>query len=182
MLFSAVFQDFSIMLGTIEQNVAQRVNGINVDKVAECIKKAGIAEKINGLPGGLSTNLEKTVYDDAVELSGGEIQRLMLARALYKNAPILILDEPTAALDPIAESEIYQAYNDLTAGSTAVYISHRLASTGFCDRIILLDGNRIAEVGTHQELMQYGGKYAEMFDIQSKYYQDEVISEVNGHG
>ena len=181
-MFSAVFQDFSIIAGSIAQNVAQGVDHIDLNRVLECITKAGIAEKINGLSDGLDSNLDKSVYEDAVDLSGGQLQRLMLARALYKNAPILVLDEPTAALDPIAESEIYQAYNDLTVGRTAIYISHRLASTGFCDRTILLDGNQIAEVGTHQELMQNSGKYAEMFEIQSKYYQDEVESEVSDNG
>jgi ABC-type multidrug transport system fused ATPase/permease subunit len=95
---------------------------------------------------------------------------LALARALYKDAPVIVLDEPTAALDPIAESEIYQKYADLTKGKTSVYISHRLASTRFCDRILLLDGQTVAEQGTHEELMRLGGKYAYMFGIQSSYY------------
>ena len=113
-------------------------------------------------------------HPEAIVLSGGETQRLMLARALYKNAPILILDEPTAALDPIAESILYERYNDLSVGRTAVFISHRLASTRFCDRIILIDGKGIAETGTHDELINAGGRYAELFEIQSRYYQEEV--------
>ena len=171
-LFSAVFQDFSIMAGTISQNVAQRGEGIDYKRVGECLAKAGIYDKVAALPQGLDTKLEKLVFEEAIELSGGQTQRLMLARALYKNGPILVLDEPTAALDPIAESEIYEAYNDLTAGRTAIYISHRLASTGFCNRIILLDGQKLEEMGTHQELVAKGGKYAEMFKIQSRYYQE----------
>ena len=101
----------------------------------------------------------------------------MLARALYKDAPVLILDEPTAALDPIAESEIYQKYNDMTAGKSAVYISHRLASTRFCDRIILIENNSIAEEGTHEELLAKNGRYAELFEIQSRYYRDNYRPE-----
>ena len=114
----------------------------------------------------------RDVYEEAIALSGGETQRLMLARALYKNAPMLILDEPTAALDPIAEADMYSKYNAMAEGRSSVYISHRLASTRFCDRIILLDGSVIAEEGTHDELMALGGKYKEFFDVQSKYYND----------
>lgn len=97
----------------------------------------------------------------------------MLARALYKNAPFIILDEPTAALDPIAEADMYNKYNEMTNGRSSVYISHRLASTRFCDRIILIDGARINESGTHDELIKMGGKYAELFEVQSKYYREE---------
>ena len=117
------------------------------------------------------TKLVKNVNDDAVELSGGEMQKLLLARAIYKNAPVIILDEPTSALDPIAENDMYLRYSELTKGKTSVYISHRLSSTRFCDRIVLLDNNTIAETGTHDELMALGGKYAEMFKIQTKYYE-----------
>jgi len=126
------------------------------------------------LPQGIESLLIKEVDPEAVEFSGGETQRLMLARALYKNSPVLILDEPTAALDPIAESELYERYNELSYGRTSVYISHRLASTRFCDSIILIDNKTITERGTHYELMQQGGKYAELFEIQSKYYKREV--------
>jgi ABC-type multidrug transport system fused ATPase/permease subunit len=118
--------------------------------------------------------LEKYVNDDAVQFSGGEMQKLMLARALYKDSPVMILDEPTAALDPIAEDKLYNRYNELSAGKTSVYISHRLASTRFCDRIIFIDNRTIAEVGTHDELLKSGGKYAELFEIQSRYYKEEV--------
>jgi ABC-type multidrug transport system fused ATPase/permease subunit len=120
----------------------------------------------------METNLVKHISEDATELSGGEMQRLLLARALYKNAPFIILDEPTAALDPIAENEIYLKYDSLTKDRTSVYISHRLSSTRFCDRIIFIDGAKIAECGTHEELMARGGKYAEMFEIQSRYYRE----------
>jgi len=180
-LFSAVFQDFSLIPGSISYNIAQNEAAIDTNKVAECAKLASIDEDIKSLPNGYETNLVKEVYDDALELSGGQIQRLMLARALYKNGPILVLDEPTAALDPIAESKIYQAYNDLTAGKTAIYISHRLASTRFCDRILLIDGNQIAEAGTHEELLIAGGKYTQMFEIQSQYYQEEITKVGDNH-
>lgn len=173
-LFSAVFQDFSILAASIAVNVAQLVTDIDEQRVAQCIEKAGLTKKISELPDGLESKLNKWVYTEAVEFSGGQEQRLMLARALYKQGEILVLDEPTAALDPIAESEIYERYNELADGKTAVYISHRLASTGFCDKIILLDGNKIAETGTHDELIKLGGVYANMFEIQGKYYQNEV--------
>ena len=173
-LFSAVFQDFSILASSIATNIAQSVEDVDANRVYECAEKADIFEKINSFAEGFDSKLNKEVYEDAIDLSGGQMQRLMLARALYKNSPILVLDEPTAALDPIAESEIYQKYNDLTDGRTAIYISHRLASTDFCDRIILLDGNVIAETGTHDELVALGKTYANMFEIQGKYYQEDV--------
>ena len=122
-----------------------------------------------------NTLLVREVHEGAVAFSGGELQRLLLARALYKDAPIIILDEPTAALDPIAENDMYLKYSELTKDKTAIYISHRLSSTRFCDRIILLDDAKIAEMGTHEELLELGGKYAEMFETQSRYYREEAI-------
>ena len=124
------------------------------------------------LPQGIHTHLGREVYEDGVELSGGQTQRLMLARALYKNGPILALDEPTAALDPLAESDIYHKYNEMIQGRTALFISHRLASTRFCDRILFLRDGMIAEEGTHQELLARGGGYAELFAVQSQYYRE----------
>ena len=116
--------------------------------------------------------MQREVYDEAIMLSGGETQRLMLARALYKNAPFVVLDEPTAALDPIAESEMYQKYNDMTCGKSSVYISHRLASTRFCDRILFIENGGICESGTHESLLKQNGRYAQLYHIQSKYYQE----------
>ncbi len=171
-MFSAVFQSFSLLPGTIAANVAQTEDNISMEKVRACIEKAGLKEKVESLSQGCETLLNREVYEGAILLSGGETQRLMLARALYKDAPFVILDEPTAALDPIAESDMYQKYNQMTQGKSSVYISHRLASTRFCDRIILIDEGRIAEEGTHEALLKAGGKYAGLYGVQSKYYQE----------
>lgn len=172
-LFSAVFQEFSVLDVTVKENIAQCVDGIDETRVWQCIDKAGLTEKIKSLPKGIETHLGRRVFKDGVEFSGGQTQRLMLARALYKNAPILVLDEPTAALDPIAENDIYQKYNEMTHGRTSFFISHRLASTRFCDRIIFVDSGKIAEEGTHDELLKNGGGYAYMFEVQSKYYRSD---------
>lgn len=170
--FSAVFQDFSILASDIESNITQGDEITDVAKMTDSIEKSGLTKKIDSLPNKYQTYLGKEVYEDGIELSGGEKQRLMLARALYKDAPIIVLDEPTAALDPIAESDMYNKYNDLTGGRTSIYISHRLASTRFCNRIILLDNNKITEQGTHESLVNDGKKYAELFEIQSRYYRE----------
>lgn len=170
-LFSAVFQDFSLLAATIAGNVAQ-TEELDMERVKDCIQKAGLTSKIESLPEGYETYLNQSVYTNAVMLSGGETQRLMLARALYKESVFIILDEPTAALDPIAEADIYQKYNEMTQGKTSVFISHRLASTRFCSRIILLDHGKILEEGTHEKLLSSGGKYAELYEIQSKYYRE----------
>ena len=171
-LFSAVFQQFSVLDVTLSENVAQQEN-IDMERVKACVDKAGLTGKVESLTHGYETHIGRRVYEDGVELSGGETQRLILARALYKGAPMLILDEPTAALDPIAENEIYLKYNEMTKGCTSVYISHRLASTRFCDRIILIADGKISEEGTHDSLMEQGGLYTEMFEVQSKYYREE---------
>jgi len=174
-MFSAVFQSFSLLAGTVAANVAQNDTGIDMERVRECVEKAGLQPKIESLPAGYETCLNREVYEGAVLLSGGETQRLMLARALYKNAPFIVLDEPTAALDPIAESDMYRRYNEMTGGRSSVYISHRLASTRFCDRIILIENAGICEEGTHDELLRLGGKYAELYEVQSKYYRKGAV-------
>ncbi|NBD24937.1 ABC transporter ATP-binding protein [Paenibacillus glycinis] len=177
-LLSTVFQDIHLFCVDIAGNVSQQTaDRTDREKVMKCLELAGLIDKVNGLEQGERTHLVRRVHNDAIELSGGEKQKLALARALYKDAPVIILDEPTAALDPIAESEIYQRYAELTAGKTSIYISHRLASTRFCDRILLIDGGGIAECGTHDELMRLGGKYAEMFIVQSHYYQEGEVAE-----
>lgn len=188
-LFSAVFQDFSILEASVAQNVAQRVNGIDEARVWECLDKAGMTRTVQELPSGLETPVGRQVYEDGVELSGGQTQRLMLARALYKNAPVILLDEPTAALDPIAENDIYMKYSEMTHGRTSLFISHRLASTRFCDRILFMEHGKIAEEGTHASLMALDGGYAHLFQVQSRYYQDkgtdgdaDAFNELSGKG
>lgn len=170
-LFGAVFQDFSVLGGSVAENVAQSTEP-DMERVKECLERAGVRARVERLPEGYETKLERKVYPEAVELSGGEMQRLMMARMLFKDAPVMILDEPTAALDALAEQDIYERYNELTKGRSSVYISHRLASTRFCDRVILLGEGGILEEGTHEELMALGGRYAELFEIQSKYYSE----------
>lgn len=174
-LFSVVFQDFAIFPTTIAKTIAQcKDEDIDIERVINCLEKADLYDYVMSLPNGLHSKLRKEVYHDAVTPSGGLMQRLMLARAIYKDAPIMILDEPTAALDPIAESNIYKHYNEITEGKTAIYISHRLASTQFCDRIILMENGQIAEEGTHTELMDKGGKYYKLYETQSSYYRDNI--------
>lgn len=172
-MFSAVFQNFSLLAGSIAVNVAQTEENIDMARVQTCVAAAGLRSKVESLPQKYDTLLNREVYEEAVMLSGGETQRLMLARALYKDAPFLVLDEPTAALDPIAEADMYQKYNEMTAGKSSIYISHRLASTRFCDRIIFVEDSVICEEGTHEELLALGGRYAELFEVQSKYYREE---------
>lgn len=171
-LFSAVFQDFSVLDATVAENVTQTVSRIDNARLADCLEKAGLTADIAALPNGTNTHLGRAVFEDGVSLSGGQMQRLMLARALYKDGPLLFLDEPTAALDPIAENDIYLKYNDMTTGKTALFISHRLASTRFCDRILFLSEGTIAEEGSHEELLAKNGAYAELFAVQSRYYQE----------
>lgn len=170
-LFSAVFQDFSILDVTIAEEIAQCKDNIDYQRIKECIDYAGLSDTIDKLPKGLNTHIGREVYLDGVLLSGGQMQRLMLARALYKNGPILLLDEPTAALDPLAESEIYQKYSDMANNKTSLFISHRLASTRFCDRIILVKDGGIKEEGSHEDLLKLNGEYAKLFEVQSRYYK-----------
>lgn len=172
-MISAVFQEICPVAFTIFEFVASadpERPGARED-AARAMQAAGIYGKVQGLPGGMDTHLMKGIYDDGVDFSGGEMQKLVLARAIYKDGVILALDEPTAALDPIAENWLYQRYRCLTAGKTSFYISHRFASTRFCDRIVLLEDGVIKESGSHEELMRSGGRYAHMFHVQSRYYQ-----------
>lgn len=169
-LFSVVFQDFRLLAFSAAENIllGKEDSGDNVDAMFE---KVGLLDKISSLPNGRDTVMFKQFDRDGVQLSGGEQQKMAIARALYKNAPVVILDEPTAALDPVAEYEIYCRFNELVGGKTAVYISHRLSSCKFCDRIAVFSEGTIKELGTHDELVgREGGIYAEMFGAQAQYY------------
>ena len=175
---SVLFQDTNPMAFTIEENITGLEGGKgNASKLEDCLKKSGLWEKVQSLPQKEKTHITQTFSEDGILLSGGETQKLLLAKAIYKNGSFLILDEPTSALDPLAESKIYEEYNNLAEGKTAVFISHRLASTKFCDRIMFLENGSIVECGSHDELMKKGGKYKEMFDIQAQYYREEVKNE-----
>lgn len=178
-LISVSFQNVCLLPMSIAMNIGCGKSGIDneashYEKINNAITLSGLKEKIVSLPNGVATELVPSVVEGGINLSGGEAQKLMLARAIYKEAPLIILDEPTAALDPIAEQEMYLKYNDLTTDRTAIYISHRLSSTRFCDRIILLDHGTIAETGSHEELMKLSGKYKKLFEIQSQYYINDI--------
>lgn len=171
-LFSAVFQDAFVLPASIKENIALSEE-IDYEKLEKSAEMSGIGEKVAELHSGMDTLLNKELNENGIELSGGELQKMFLARALYKDAPIVILDEPTAALDPIAESELYTKFNSLTKDKTAFYISHRLSSTRFCDRIIFLKDGEITETGTHGQLMELKGDYFKMYEMQSYYYKEE---------
>lgn len=174
-LFSAVFQDYFFMPMTIAENISAEMD-YDKEKLYSAFKKAGILEKINALPNKENALMDKNVYKNAVDFSGGEKQKLLLAKAVYKNAPVLILDEPTAALDPISENELYLKYNELTENKISFFISHRLSSTRFCNRILFVKDGRIAESGTHKELMAQKGAYYRMYQIQSYYYKETEVA------
>lgn len=172
-LFGAVFQDYSLMPVTIEEIVAEDVAGkIDREKVEKCLKTAGLWDKVASLKDGILSKYDKSFWDDGINLSGGEIQKLLLARALYRQSPVIILDEPTAALDPVSENRLYETYDEVMKGKSTIFISHRLASTRFCDRILLIENGRIAEEGTHEELLNKKGRYYELFETQAKYYRE----------
>jgi ABC-type multidrug transport system fused ATPase/permease subunit len=174
-LFSTVFQDFKIFAFRIADNITALNDGAEPDreKTEQALKKAGLYDKVASLEKGMDTYLYKLYEEDGVELSGGESQKLAIARALYKDAPVVVLDEPTAALDPRAEYEIYSKFFEMVKGKTSVFISHRLSSTRFSDRIIVLKSGGIVETGTHAELMAKQGYYAELYNMQAQFYVEE---------
>ncbi|MGN0507276.1 MAG: ABC transporter ATP-binding protein [Lachnospiraceae bacterium] len=177
-IFSVVFQDFRLLAQPIGANVAGS-RAYDKERVLQCLKDAGFEERLALMPKGLGTCLYKTLEKDGVEISGGEAQKIAIARALYKDAPFIILDEPTAALDPIAEAEIYSKFNDIAGDKTAIYISHRLSSCKFCDEIAVFHDGAVVEQGTHKELLaNKNGKYYELWNAQAQYYtREEHVSE-----
>ncbi|CDB88892.1 aBC transporter related [Clostridium sp. CAG:253] len=175
-LFSVVFQEYFILPFKISENISlKRAADTDNKKVLNALEKAGLKEYLDSRGITSERYITKSMHKNGIELSGGQNQRLLLARALYKDAPVLVLDEPTAALDPIAESEIYNSYVKYTDKKTAIFISHRFASTRFSDRIIMLEKGKVIEQGTHEELMQMKGRYAQMFEVQSSYYDERTV-------
>lgn len=180
-LMTGVFQEVDPIAMTIEKNVASTNVDIDRKRVWEVLDEVGLGNKVRSFKGGLKTPLTKIIYDNGCLLSGGENQKLAIARALYKeSAKILLMDEPTASLDALAEEKIYRDLDVLLGAKTLIYISHRLASTRFCDKIALLDGGVISEFGSHEDLMERGGLYKEMFDAQGKYYKEDKEENTNG--
>lgn len=177
-LFSPVFQSVELYAFPMSENVSMKSPGRTDQlRARECIIKAGLGAKLIGLKNGSETELLKVLHEDGVDLSGGERQKLALARALYKDAPVMVLDEPTAALDALAEYELYQNFDGIIADKSAIYISHRLSSTRFCDVIAMFVAGRLVEYGTHEELLGRGGEYAKMFAVQAQYYEDSENEE-----
>lgn len=175
-LISVLFQDYVILPMSLDENIAsQSRERIDSDRLKEALVTSGFQERYQKLEKGGESMLVREINEEAVDFSGGEKQRMLFARSLYKKAPLLILDEPTAALDPIAENELYLKFSESTKGKTSVFISHRLSSTRFCDRIVLLENGNIVECGTHGELMDSKGRYYELYEMQSRYYKEEEL-------
>ncbi len=173
-LLSVLFQDYSLLPVTVDENIASsKEAAIKQERLGFALTQSGFGPRYDKLSAKGKSLLIRDIHTDAVDFSGGEKQRLLFARALYKDVPLLILDEPTAALDPIAENEIYMKYGEVTKGKTSIYISHRLSSTRFCDRIVLLEQGHIIEEGTHSQLMDLGGRYFELYEMQSRYYKEQ---------
>lgn len=173
-LISTLFQETTLMPLSVDENITSS-ESYNEPRLREKLEQSGFAEKYAKLPAGGATKLIKKVEEQAVDFSGGEKQKLLFARALYKEAPLVILDEPTAALDPIAENELYENFGKAMENRTAIYISHRLSSTRFCDRIILLEGGQIVEEGTHDSLIAREGRYSQLYEMQSQYYKEQEL-------
>lgn len=180
-IFSPVFQNIECFAVPIWENVSfQDEEHTNMEKVQDCICTSGLNQKLSKYKKGIHTDMLKIFHKDGVDLSGGEKQRMAIARALYKGGKVIVLDEPTAALDAVAEDKMYQEFNRMVYNKTSIFISHRLSSTRFCDKIAMFDQGEIIEYGTHDELMELDGKYAQMYHVQAQYYQKEVERQNNG--
>ena len=166
--FSVVFQDFAMFSLPVGENIAAS-SAVDEERAWEVLDQVELSGRVRAMKDGLKTQLYNN-NGAGVDVSGGEAQRLAIARALYKDAPFVILDEPTAALDPIAEAQIYENFNEMVKNKTAIYISHRMSSCKFCDRIVVLDTGSIAEMGTHDTLLAENGIYAELYRTQAQYY------------
>lgn len=177
-LFAPVFQNVELFAFPMSENVSMdSPKATSRERAKECLIRAGLADKLESLENGVDTQLLKVIHDEGIDLSGGEKQKLALARALYKDSPVIVLDEPTAALDALAEYRLYRNFDEMIGEKSAVYISHRLSSTRFCDSIAMFRAGEMIEYGTHEELLEKGGAYAEMFEIQAQYYRDHEAGE-----
>ena len=173
-IFAPVFQNIEIFAFPVWQNISMKPeNETDKNKTMEALERSGLDEKINKYENKIDTMLLRIFDPNGVDLSGGERQRLAMARALYQNREVLVLDEPTAALDALAEDRMYQEFNEMVKGKTAIFISHRLSSTRFCDKIVMFEDGRITEEGTHEQLIKANGKYRNMFQVQAQYYKDK---------
>ena len=170
-LFSVVFQDSRLFSFSVAENVAASTE-FNAERVEDCVRRSGLSERLDSMPDGIRTYLYKDFDEHGVEISGGEAQKICLARAVYKGSPFIVLDEPTAALDPISEHDIYTKFNSIVGTRTAIYISHRLSSCRFCDEITVMDHGEIVERGSHDDLIAAGGNYSELWSAQAEYYRD----------
>lgn len=170
-LFSVVFQDSKLFSFSVAENVAASTE-FDPERVEDCVRRSGLSERLNSMGEGINTYIYKDFDEHGVEISGGEAQKLCLARAVYKGAPFIVLDEPTAALDPISEHDIYTKFNGIVGTRTAIYISHRLSSCRFCDEITVMDNGEIVERGSHNELISAGGNYSRLWSAQAEYYKD----------
>ncbi len=174
-IFSVVFQDFKLLSYTLAQNVAASTK-YDEEKVIAALEKAGFSDRLKTMPNGINTYLYKDLDENGVEISGGEAQKIAIARAIYKDSAFIVLDEPTASLDPIAEAEIYEKFSEIVTDKTAIYISHRLSSCKFCDTILVFDKGSIVETGTHENLLLKQGKYKDLWQAQAQYYNEKNIS------
>ena len=169
-LFAAVFQDFQMFAFPLGENIAGGEDVIQ-EKAVDALNRAGMGERLERLPGKLDTYVGKEFSDEGITFSGGEKQKMAIARAIYKDAPFVIMDEPTAALDPVSECEVFAGFDRMVGNKTAIYISHRLASCRFCQDIIVFDGGQVVQRGSHEELEAQEGLYRELWETQAKYYQ-----------